>query len=994
MTKQKKGSAVQQSNPRAPLAAASVAFGLGIWLASAIHRSAAMWATAAFLLILWATLAAVRKSIFLGYASAGLAIVAAGALAWVWMPQPNLTTPPQEFLFSEKIEVVGHVTNDGAMLAGRGPRERFDLETEELKMGEVRFTQPVGMRATLFSRQREADQDAENGSFPQLAYGDLVKFTAKLRMPRNFRNPGAFDYEGYLHGLGITAIASVAANEIEIVPGKTGDTLGFWRSRCRSSILRHVHDLWKGEDAALFAAMIVGDDSLLLRQVREEFQETGVYHLLVVSGMNVGLLALAVFWMARLLRAPQWIAALITIALSVFYAFVAGMGAPILRAVFMLSIYLLGRLFYRDRSALNATGFAALVVLAVSPHAWFEPSFQLTFLALLAISGISIPLLDRTSARLGRALAHFESTSYDLTLPPRLAQFRLDLRLIAGRLAGFTGQRVAGFLVTGTVRSALVIYDLLVVSSITQAVLVLPMRLYFHRAAIVGLPANLLVLPLAGLLMNSAVAAIALSYVSAFLAHIAAVIASSVLHWTLFCIVSLSRWNISQWRIPDPDLLVVLVSVAGIIVALATVHGRRRVVIAGTAVLFVSATVAALYRPAPEFERGKLEITAIDVGQGDSLLVVTPEGKTMLMDGGGAIGPFRGEFDYGEDVVSPYLWLALTYLTRPEGIGYLFIFVMWLFFYGGFKAGWFKKILLFGGVILPFLIFSILYMIRIHQETGQWLISKKAVGVQAELLRGGEQIDGSIVKVVRLGQKSEVQHIIKGVAKNVIQNIPFTAYHYLRAYHFALWLFLIFGLIRVRQAGGKLELFLASIVLFHLFSLSIFTGSTIRFSVPLIPISLFWAGAGVLEIQRRLQRVKISNPEKWVSFLIILAILVQLPQSMRPEGRSRADQKEVGLWLKQNTPPGTIIMSNSPIEAFYAEREFLLLPQGISTPRNPGRSYNEIISYAKTKGVRYILTNRNTHEVNPGFIESIQSKDLKEVFMRADRKSIIYEVIY
>ena len=339
-------------------------------------------------------------------------------------------------------------------------------------------------------------------------------------------------------------------------------------------------------------------------------------------------------------------------------------------------------------------------------------------------------------------------------------------------------------------------------------------------------------------------------------------------------------------------------------------------------------------------------------------------------------------------------FLALTYLTRPEGIGYLFIFVMWLFFYGGFKAGWFKKILLFGGVILPFLIFSILYMIRIHQETGQWLISKKAVGVQAELLRGGEQIDGSIVKVVRLGQKSEVQHIIKGVAKNVIQNIPFTAYHYLRAYHFALWLFLIFGLIRVRQAGGKLELFLASIVLFHLFSLSIFTGSTIRFSVPLIPISLFWAGAGVLEIQRRLQRVKISNPEKWVSFLIILAILVQLPQSMRPEGRSRADQKEVGLWLKQNTPPGTVIMSNSPIEAFYAEREFLLLPQGISTPRNPGRSYNEIISYAKTKGVRYILTNRNTHEMNPGFIESIQSKDLKEVFMRADRKSIIYEVIY
>jgi len=106
--------------------------------------------------------------------------------------------------------------------------------------------------------------------------------------------------------------------------------------------------------------MIVGDDSLLFRQVREEFQMTGVYHLLVVSGMNVGLLALAISGWPVWLRVPQWIAALITIALSVFYAFVAGMGAPILRAVFMLSIYLLGRVFLsRPAARSTPTGFAA-----------------------------------------------------------------------------------------------------------------------------------------------------------------------------------------------------------------------------------------------------------------------------------------------------------------------------------------------------------------------------------------------------------------------------------------------------------------------------------------------------------------------------------------------------------------------------------------------------------------------------------------------------------
>lgn len=342
-------------------------------------------------------------------------------------------------------------------------------------------------------------------------------------------------------------------------------------------------------------------------------------------------------------------------------------------------------------------------------------------------------------------------------------------------------------------------------------------------------------------------------------------------------------------------------------------------------------------------------------------------------------------------------FLALAYLTRPEGMGYLFIFVMWLFLYGGLKAGWFKKILLFGGVILPFLIFSILYIIHIHQETGQWFISKKAVGVQAELLKRGEQIDGSIVKVDRVGQKSGMRRITKGLAKNVIQNIPFTAYHYLRAYHFALWLFLIFGLIRPRQKEILGELFLASFVLFHLFSLSAFTTSTIRLSVPIIPISLFWAGAGVLEIQRYLQKVRISTPGKWVSFLIIAAILVQLPQGMRPDRRHRAEAKSLGLWIKENTPKDSIIMSNSPLETFYGEREFLLLPHGVDALRTPAQSYEEIIQFAKEKKVRYILINKNIRESNPDFEGSVRSADLREFYRYQEKDGnwiTIYEVIY
>ncbi|MGB8991342.1 MAG: hypothetical protein WCD80_04740, partial [Desulfobaccales bacterium] len=231
-------------------------------------------------------------------------------------------------------------------------------------------------------------------------------------------------------------------------------------------------------------------------------------------------------------------------------------------------------------------------------------------------------------------------------------------------------------------------------------------------------------------------------------------------------------------------------------------------------------------------------------------------------------------------------------------------------------------------------------------------------------------------------------------ARNVVRYLPPVIYYYLRAYHFSLWLFLFFGLIRVRRKIIAYELFSASLVLFHLFSLSTFLPSTIRLSVPVIPLSLFWAGAGVLEMKRYLEKIKVSHPEKAIFLFILLAILIQLPQSLIPERRHRAGQKKVGLWLKRNTPPGAMIMSNSPQETFYADREFMLLPQGISAPGHPGQSYSEIIQYAKTKGVRYIFVDKNTRESNPGFVESIQSKDLKEIYGAADRGSIVYEVLY
>ena len=179
-------------------------------------------------------------------------------------------------------------------------------------------------------------------------------------------------------------------------------------------------------------AMVLGEDSFLRNATRTEFQRSGTYHVLVVSGMNLSILAFAIFWMLRQFRLDPALAAITTVVVSFAYAFVVGVGAPVWRAALMLAIYLGARLLYRERNMLNAIGAAALGVLIADPHALFGASFQLTFLAVFIIAAIGAPILEQTTLPYARGLRLLRVASYDLQVAPQVAQFRLDLRIDRG----------------------------------------------------------------------------------------------------------------------------------------------------------------------------------------------------------------------------------------------------------------------------------------------------------------------------------------------------------------------------------------------------------------------------------------------------------------------------------------------------------------------------------------------------------------------------------
>jgi competence protein ComEC len=136
---------------------------------------------------------------------------------------------------------------------------------------------------------------------------------------------------------------------VERLPGFAGNRLEAVRSRLHRSVIAKVHQLWPLRQAALVDAMVIGEQAFIDRDTRIDFQRSGTYHVLVVSGMNVSILAFVVFWTLRRLRLSEVPATLLTVVFCVGYALLTEVGAPVWRATLMCAVYVYALALPRPR---------------------------------------------------------------------------------------------------------------------------------------------------------------------------------------------------------------------------------------------------------------------------------------------------------------------------------------------------------------------------------------------------------------------------------------------------------------------------------------------------------------------------------------------------------------------------------------------------------------------------------------------------------------------
>lgn len=567
------------------------------------------------------------------------------------------------------------------VLHRQGPRPRLTVPDGETALLDGCVVDPpvFGGGKAMFTLQLTPQRAVrvtavlKNARPPQLSYGERVEVAGRVRAPHNFQNPGEFDYAEWLANQHIYWTASADPTDIRVMGGSCGKPGGRAVFAIRDWAMKRLDQLYPGDSeiSTLLKAILLGQTAGVERRWTSDFRLTGTYHAIVISGQHVAVLAVTLLFLLRLLRVGRLPSLSIAVGVSWIYALVTGLAAPVVRAAGSFTLFLGASFLFRRIRILNGLAAIGLVYLLLDPDELFDPSFQLSFLSAAALAVFALPLMERWTEPMRAAAGTVDRTVANVKQDPRVATYRVELQMLAETIAIWFRMPlpVARKLAGEFARAAVFIAEAAIVSACIQFGLALPMIEYFHRVSFTGLAANIVVVPLLSIVIPTGFGAIFTGW------HFLAWATEA----TLKLAQALAAWHgrlEPSWRIAGAPLGVSLLFCASLtLLALALRHKHRLRALSGFAAVAIFAAIC--WQPwAPLLRRGGwLEISAIDVSQGDSIFVAFPDGETMLVDAGGFPGlermPQKPNLDMGEDVVSPYLWSRslhrLDYVALTHG---------------------------------------------------------------------------------------------------------------------------------------------------------------------------------------------------------------------------------------------------------------------------------------------------------------------------------------
>jgi competence protein ComEC len=489
-------------------------------------------------------------------------------------------------------------------------------------------------------------------------YGDYIRFHSRLRIPRNFQNPGGFDYEKYLRFRGILVRGFIKdATGFVVLRRDQGHPLRSRLEHFRNLIRNAILERSQGTEGAIIQAMILGDQKAIPKEVMEKFNRTGTSHIIAISGFNIGIVAVFALFMVRFCLKSEYlllkwnvarISMFFAIFVVIFYTFIAGAGISVVRASIMVALFMCAFLLNREGDLYNTLCLAAFLILTLTPYSLFDISFQLSFAAVAALIFFMPKWLSLMPP-----------------LPPKTA---------AGLTRQWTLQQVHKAL------RGIVIFFL---ASLCATLGTLPLiLLYFNRLSLITLAANFICVPILGVVAIPVCLAIILAVpLSTTLTDGVIRLSELLVQMTLFFIDHLAAlpWAsvyFSTPTLPEIGAFYLLLIWGGLLLKWIATRRNSETALkipllmkAVPVILALFFIIDGVHLYNQRIQQGRLSLTAVDVGQGNSILIRLPGGKAMLVDGGGF---FDDSFDLGKFVLAPYLWherisrIDTVVLTHPH----------------------------------------------------------------------------------------------------------------------------------------------------------------------------------------------------------------------------------------------------------------------------------------------------------------------------------------
>ena len=507
----------------------------------------------------------------------------------------------------------------------RSYETRFILDVDSFKVSGT----SIKLNLTLLTRIRDDRIVKLDSLFDVLKPGYKISVSGTYVKGGETRNPGEFDYNKYLISIGISGLFNTYnVADVKIIKKNIFPFANFVNN-VRKYLNRQIIKLHDSQTVSLLRGLLLADRSGIDYAVRVEFVNSGVIHVLAVSGLHTGFIILV--FLIFFGRFNIFVKSFLTILGLIFFLVITGMPPSVFRASIMAIVFIVALLTNRSTNLFNALAIAALILLIIKPSDLFNPGFQLSFSAVLAIAAI-YPLIQT------------KINAFDI----QNKFLRYILLFCAVSLSAQLGT--------------------------------LPFSIYyFGKLSVIALLANLIVIPLIGLIVGTAIFTLVLNLILPSIAvYYAAVndLFSNILFWFVGIVGNLdySFVRIRHFSIFDGIIFYLFLTLL-IYYLVMFRHSFAKLVlfILVTANIFLYASID----DKSFFNKNEFNVLMIDVGQGDAILLKFPNGKTALVDAGNA----DYYFDNGERVILP----LLEYLNLPK-IDYGFISHIDADHYGGFVS--------------------------------------------------------------------------------------------------------------------------------------------------------------------------------------------------------------------------------------------------------------------------------------------------------------------